>query len=393
MKKFFFWLAVLAVIAIVVVVRITSRQDKAPARGIEQIQAEEGVPVDAVTVVRGDLTQTREISGEVSGWRQTNLSPGADRKVGDVYVREGDRVSRGQSLLRFDVTAAPDQMTRLAQLEESVDNARRQVDRLRPLNEKGAISDSDLDAAETQLAIAEADLRDARLQVDMVSPIDGIVTLVAVAPGDAVLGDQTVAQVAALDSARVTADVSAEVAKALRSGAEARVVVGGTADNPERDSPQSLGSATGRVTRVALGANPSTRLYSVEAVLANPALALRPGEFVTLAVATGTSSGALIVPRAALIGSVDVLPGAKLQVYRVRDGKAELRDVRLGAVTEDRVQVAEGLDEGDVVVVFGANRLKDGDKVRFHELDGVRKDAPAPAPAGTGSASDGEEQS
>ena len=382
MKRLMIGLAIVAVVVIVIAWRIASRQETAPAQGIEEIQAEQGIPVDAVTVSRDVLTVTREISGEVSGWRQTNLSPAADRKVGSVHVREGDRITRGAVILSFDVSTSPDQMTQLAQLEEAQQNAERQVNRLRPLFEKGAISESDLDAAQTRLVMAEASLRDARLQVDMVSPISGIVTLVAVSPGDAVVAGQTVAQVASLDSMRVTAAVAAEVARELRPGAEARVTLGRAGGAPEPlTAAGTPGAITGRLTRVALGADPTTRLYTVEAVLANPARHLRPGEYVTLAVATSRVPDALILPRIALIGETEAAAGAAQQVYRVRDGRAELCDIRLGVVTEDVVQATEGLEAGDRVVIFGANRLQNGAKVRFHELDGTLMKAPASTPA------------
>lgn len=385
MKKFLIGAAVVAALVVVVVLRIASRGEKQPARGIEELQAEQGVPVDAITVRLDTLTVTREVSGEVKGWEQTNVAARADHKVKSVHVHEGQRVSRGDVLLDYDIHTAPDLAARLQQSQAAYDNAKRQVDRLEPLYHQGAVPESDLDDARTQLTIAEANLRDARFQVEEVSPIDGVVTLVGVTPGESVISGRTVAQVAALDSVRVVARVSSDAAREIAKGAEARADISpavGSAESP----PPPVAAPTpgrGRITRVALGADPTTRLYEVEAVLANPGLDLRPGQFVTLSVATRQIPDAVVVPRTALLGSQDVAPGGDQEVFAVENGIAHRRTIRLGAVNEDRLQVADGLQAGDVVVVFGANRLHDGDRVRFHQLDG--KAAPAavqPTPAG-----------
>jgi len=187
MKKWLIGGAVLIVLVVAVALRVVSRGEKQPAKGIEEIQAEEGVPVDAVTAHLDTLTVTREVSGEVKGWEQTNVSARADHKVKSVYVHEGQRVSRGDRLLDYDIHTAPDVVARLKQSQAAFDNAKRQVDRLQPLLEQGAISESQLDDAKTQLDVAEANLRDARLQVEEVSPIDGVVTLMGVTPGQAVV--------------------------------------------------------------------------------------------------------------------------------------------------------------------------------------------------------------
>lgn len=386
MKKLLIGLAVVAALVLVVVVRVVSRGERQSAKGIEEIQAEEGVPVDAVTVRQDTLIVTREVSGEIRGWEQTDIAARADHKVKTVYVREGRRVSRGDRILDYDVHTAPDAVARLQQTEAAFENAQRQVRRLEPLLEQGAVPESDLDDARTQLKIAEANLSDARHQVEEVSPIDGVVTLVGVTPGQSVTSGQTVAQVATLDSVRVLARVSSDAAREIVRGARARVALDLGPQPADRGTPLTASepAGKGRITRVALGADPVSRLYEVEAVLGNRGLALRPGEFVTLSVVTRQVTGALVVPRTAILGEQEMVPGSAQEVFAVVDGKAHRRSVHLGAVGEDRLQVTDGLEAGDVVVVFGSNRLREGVKVRFHELDG----RPVPGAASNAPASE-----
>lgn len=359
MKRALIWIAVVAVVGVAIAMRVTRGGDGPAARSIAEIHAQEGVPVDVMTVRSGTITVVREVAGVVSGVRQSVLRAPGDYKIENVLVREGQRVKRGQTLIRFDTDISPDRMARLAQAREAYDNAKRQVDRLEPLFKQGAVAESELDAARTQLAISEADLRDARLELEIVSPINGIATLVAVRSGDAVESSDVLAQVAVLDSVRVDADVSGETVSDLRAG------------QPVYFDRMAIGEAAapGTLTRVALGANPDTRLFSVEATM-NNINDLRPGLVVTLQVIVDRVGPVPVMNESALVVDEAPVPGGQYDVWAVVDGKAERTTVGVGQSSEGLIEVRSGLNEGDRVVVFGANRLKQGAKVRLHRIDG-----------------------
>jgi membrane fusion protein (multidrug efflux system) len=364
MKKIVIWIVVVVVIAAIVYTRVGKRGEETPARSIGEIHAAEGVPVDVVTVRTGTVTVVREVTGVVQGIRQSTLRASGAYKIADVVAREGDRVRRGQTLIRYDTVISPDHMARLDQVTEAYENAKRQVDRLEPLFEEGAIAESELDAARTALAIAQADLRNARLELEVVSPLDGLATLIAVRSGDVVDVGDVVAQVAILDSVRVEADVSGEVVREVRAGApvilEERFAAGRAADRVD-----------GRITRVSLGANPDTKLFRVEAVLDNADGLLRPGLMVTVNAVIDRVGPVTVMPRLAILGDESVVPGSTHEVFAVNDGVAHRRTVEVGQVEDEVVEVVSGVTDGDKVVVFGANRLKDGVKTRFHKIDGT----------------------
>jgi len=368
MKKIVIVVLVVVVIGAVVATRVTNRGEEAPAKSIEEIHADEGVPVDVVTVRTGTITVIREVTGVVSGIRQSTLRSSGAYKIAQVVIREGQRVKRGQTLVRYDVDISPDRLARLDQVREAYQNAKRQVDRLEPLHKEGAIAESDLDAARTALAIAEADLRNSRLELSVVSPIDGVATLIAVRAGDVVDDGEVVAQVAILDSVRVDADVSGEMVGELRVGApvilEERFAVGRAPyDAPDR--------ADGRITRVSLGANPDTRLFHVEAVLDNSDRLLRPGQVVTLDAIVKRVGPVTVIPRSAILGDEAIEPGTTHDVFVIEDYVASRRSVEIGQAEDVLVEIISGVADGDMVVVFGANRLSDGVKARLHRVDGL----------------------
>ena len=363
MKKLLIWIVVILVIAAIVYSRISKRGGEAPAPSIEEVHAAQGVPVDVATVRTGTITVLREITGEVSGIRQSTLRSSGAYKIAEVKVREGEKVRRGQTLVGYDVDISPDRMARLAQATEAYENARRQVDRLEPLYKEGAIAESDLDAARTALAIAEADLRNSRLELAVVSPLDGIATLIAVRAGDAVDAGDVVAQVAILDSVRVQADVAGETVRDLKLG-DAVVLEERFAGGRE------AGRVDGRITRVSLGANPDTRLFRVEAILDNTDRLLRPGLTVALDVIVDRVGPVTVIPRAALVDDRALVPGSKHELFAVTGGQASATVVEIGRVSDELVEVVSGLSDGGQVVVFGANRLNDGTKIKLHKIDG-----------------------
>ncbi|MCK5406333.1 MAG: efflux RND transporter periplasmic adaptor subunit [Candidatus Krumholzibacteria bacterium] len=381
MKKIVIWVVVIVVVAAIVYSRVGNRSNEAPARSIGEIHAAEGVPVDVITVRTGKITVLREITGLVSGIRQSTLRASGDYKIAKVVTREGERVRRGQTLIRYDTAISPDRMARIDQVRESYENAQRQVDRLEPLYKEGAISESDLDAARTALAIAEADLRDARLELAVASPIDGVATLIAVRAGDSVESGDVVAQVAILDSVRIEADVSGEAVRELRSGAQVYLSEFAAVQSAQYEAER----ADGRITRVSLGANPDTRLFRVEAVLDNADRSLRPGQVATLEAVVDRVGPVTVMSRLAILGDEAVVPGSVHDVFVVDDGVAVRKSVEIGQSEEDVVEVVSGLANGDKVVVFGANRLKDGMKTKLHKVDGVLiTDQNAGAAAGEG---------
>ncbi len=363
MKKLLIWVVIIVVVAAVVYTRVVRRGEDAPARSIEEVHAAQGVPVDVVTVRTGTITVIREVTGGVSGIRQSTLRSSGTYKIAEIMVREGERVRRGQKLLRYDTDISPDRMARLAQATEAYENARRQVDRLEPLHEEGAVAESDLDAARTALAIARADLRNARLELEIVSPLDGVVTLLAVRAGDAVDVGDVVAQVAILDSVRVDADVSGETVRELKTGDAVVLDERLAAGREPRD-------VDGRITRVSLGANPDTRLFRVEAILDNADRKLLPGQTVTIDVIVERVGPVTVLPRSAIVDDRAVVPGSVHDVFVVADGVASLEAVEIGQVSDNLVEVLAGTVDGDRVVVFGANRLRDGTKARLHRIDG-----------------------
>jgi multidrug efflux system membrane fusion protein len=127
----------------------------------------------------------------------------------------------------------------------------------------------------------------------------------------------------------------------------------------------------GRITGIAPGADPQSRVFDVEVTIPNPAGRLRPGMIGTVALGRdagnrAASAAGLTVPLTAVIKS-EAGGGSYAVVVVERQGTsdiARLRRVVIGEVSGNGIAVLEGVHQGDRIIVSGATLVVDGEIVR-----------------------------
>jgi membrane fusion protein, multidrug efflux system len=321
-----------------IVIRVIQAGAERPAQPtIEQLRAERGVPVTVAVVVAAPLAVWREYSGNVSGTRESIVRARSGDPVAAVAVSFGDRVRQGQVVVR---QAGEATGARLRQAQAARAQAQRMVERLRPLHEAGAISDQEWEQALTQLELATADVAAAGDLLTITSPLAGTVTEVMARPGLVPAAGDPLLRIADLSRLVVYLRVGAREAAEIREGQPARVDTG----------------VEGRVQRVALQADPATRLVEVEVVFP-PATGLIPGTLATVQIEIAARESALQVPRAAIRDGAVWVVGA--------DGRAQRRVVQTGLAGSELVEIAGGLQAGEQVVVDGGALLSEGALVRI----------------------------
>lgn len=302
-----------------------------------------------------------QATGSVRPWAR--VSPGTKilGRVEEVTVREGDRVSRGQMLVRLerrDLEAAVEQArAAVAMAEAELDRAGAQHDRMRSLQARGSVTDKNLEDAVAGFRVAEAALRQARANLsaaevtlgyaDVRSPVGGFVTAKRVEAGDMASPGVALLEVEDLARVKVILTVPESDVVGLAPGAPARVTVDALASSWDAN-----------VNRINPSGDPASRTFDVELVLENADGRLKSGMFARATFARGTRE-ALLVPA----GSV-VKRGA-LEGLFVLDGerRARLRWIRTGRTLDDRIEVLSGLEPGEHFVVDPPLALGDGTTV------------------------------
>jgi membrane fusion protein (multidrug efflux system) len=337
-------LTVIVVVAIAVVFGLRFHQlgqDTALA-SIRSVQDEKGIPVETVTAKRAEMSQWITLAGTVEGTIQYPVVSNNALQVMAVAVKEGDRVQKGDVIIRLSTGAPSPMYHSLPRARASFENAKVDVQRLRNLYEAGAVSLSELDAAETQLKVLATDLQDAEGSSALTATEPGVVSSILVTEGQMVKAGNPLVWIT--DTAEVIVKFSAGSNQALRldEGLEA------VWTSPEGKVRKGV------ITKLDLMADPTTHLLAGEARFDNSDGRLVPGLLVSFQVRTSQKVGALTVPTGCVMTHLD-----QKAVWVVEE-TAHRVNVELGLSTVDEVEILSGLEEGQQVVLHGQTLLREG---------------------------------
>src|SRR5665213_586081 len=184
--------------------------------------------------------------------------------VRTVHCEEGKRVRKGDLLFALDNT---EMAAQLKVAEAKLEAAKVESDRARQLHQQNVVGDSDLHQARTQVKIAQGNMELARYRVDQMSvtsPMDGVVSVCRMTPGQVVKAGQDLAVIVDTDHLWVSAQVPERLLSALTEGEQVDVTSG-----QER--------FVGHLTFIAPTVNPATQTVAVKVSLENVGKSLRPG--------------------------------------------------------------------------------------------------------------------
>jgi len=339
-------IVILGLIVLFLALGIIRKGETEEVQSITKIQQTQGIPVLAYTVHRRDVNETKRYFGTVRAANQVVVSSKLMERIDQILVNVGDFVKEGQPVVTFDTTASQVQVTaaRLA-----FENAKLELARMQALYDAGAISKQMLDQVKLQHDIAEESFQTAHRTVQLLAPISGTVTRKdfedgAIAnPGDVIL------TIVGKDRYEVVFDVTQEDRTRLRKGQPVNV----TFDH--------LKITSGKVSHVSLATVQDSRMFTVYADLTD-GQGLYPGSLATVDVTLEERKNVLAAPIEGLIkrGNLDV-------VVLIHDDMAKIQPVQVGLRGEEMVEIRQGVEEGDVVAVYGHTGLEDGMKVKIIE--------------------------
>ena len=309
-------------------------------------------PVVAASTIKASVepfTHTLSAIGSVVArpGRYAALSAPSPTRVARVYVTEGQRVSVGTQLVRFEQVgfdaAASGAQAALTAAQLAYDRAER-------LSREGIVPRKDVEQAAAELGAARSAAVTARRaqQLSVLrSPVNGVVTRLSAALGASVDAGQTLVEVADPTAFDVVLSLGPTEAAEVHQGARVSLSAG------ERSGGESIGAGT--VATVSAAVDSGSRSVSVRVTVTTPRRALRLGESVFGEIAVEMHPNAVVVPAEALVPEED---GYKVFVVDAR-GTAIGRDVEIGGRTATKVEITKGLSGGETVVTKGAFGLED----------------------------------
>lgn len=313
-------------------------------------QAQRGGPasVFAEQVEDRSFSMRIEALGTLEPNEQVELTLNAADRVRAIYFDDGDRVNKGKTLLSL---AQREQAALVEGAEATVEEARRQQERIARLAKEQAVSQSELDQANRNLDSASAQLRAVQSrQRDrvLVAPFDGVLGFRMVSVGSYVRPGDVVARLIDDSEMNLEFAVPSIFLRTLEKG----TLIQATTD----DLPGEI--FEGEVASIDNAIDPVTRAVRVRATLPNPDLKLKSGMFVQVALLADPRQ-APAIPEEAI---QPVGPSTFVFVVVDEDGQlvARRKEVTLGLRQDSYVEVIAGLELGEAVITEGIIRVREG---------------------------------
>jgi len=330
------------------VTQLPSRKQEAPATEAPPVK----VAVMTVTT-EPELPDTFELPAVIEPNRIVTVSAEADGRIEWIGPKEGDVVQAGDPLIRLNTDLLRAQFQRA---EAQANFNQTEFDRIKGLVDQGAAPIKDLDSAAAQLAINKAQLEECRVRLaraQVAAPMTGVLNDLPVEKGEYVtmMPLTTLAKIVDIDIVKAVVEVPERDVAFLSVGQKAEVSV-------EARGRQS--SVTGTITFISQIADSRTRSTRLEIILQNQQRLLHSGQIVTVRLTRQILKDAVMIPLLTVIPLED-----GKAVYVVEASKAARRNVELGTIKGDRIQIRSGLKPGDQLIIAGHRFVAPGQNVEI----------------------------
>lgn len=330
------------------------------------------VPVLTSTVVTQDMNVYLHALGTVTSKNTVVVKSRVDGLLEKILFREGQMVKAGEVLAQIDPrpfqVALNQAQAQLMKDKSLLENAKRDAARYQDLLAKNSIAKQTADTQfalvkqyEASVAADQAQVDNARINLGycrIVAPISGRVGLRAVDAGNMVHQSDANGIVSIVQLEPITAVFSIPEDKLP----QVQAAVKGNAKVPVSalDKAQNTTLSKGYLLTTDNQIDPATGTIKAKAEFANADQALFPNQFVNIEVLVDVVKSAVVVPVAAIQQGRD---GDFVYVAKP-DGTVALTKVTTGPQDDERVAITKGLNAGQVVVVDGSGKLKDGSKIK-----------------------------
>ncbi len=277
--------------------------------------------------------------------------------VEEILFDDGEIVTEGQVLVRM---RQDEEKAALKAAEARLEERVAAYERAEQLEERRALSTAALRERQALLSQIEGEIESIRARMDdrvIRAPFDGVLGLREISVGALVRPGDRVTTLDDLRRIKVDFDIPASFLGDLRTGLTIEGRVAAYSDTVFH----------GEITTLSSRVNPATRTVTARAVLPNPDSLLRPGMLMRVSLRKNPRE-ALLAPEAGIIQRADTF--SVLAIEESDDGPvARMKPIQVGTRIAGKIEVTEGLQAGDQIVVHGLMRVRSGDSVT---IDGVK---------------------
>lgn len=302
------------------------------------------------------------LTGSIEGETSVIISPKIAGRIERVSVQDGQKISAGQELVMLESVELGNSVRMntdtVNKASANYDNLKADYNRYKTLYEQSAVSRQQLDSMETRLRVAETELSSAYASLNnsqqqyayacIAAPVAGVVANKSATIGQVVAAGQQLMTLESIEQVYAVINIEQKDMGVINPGMAAEITV---------DSYPGQ-TFSGKVHIINPAAATSNRMFRTKILIDNADQRLKPGMFVKAAIVTGADTRALAVPRPAVFQKQGLY-----YVFTLEDGRAKRRQIEIGDIVGDFIEVKTGLSEKTTVITSNTANLKDGDSV------------------------------
>lgn len=349
------------VLAVALAVALAAGCSNGKAKEKDDGAADTTVPVEVQPLRRGAMVAIYSGTASIEAHEEAEVVAKVGGEVRQIFVEEGDNVAAGQVLARLDGDRL---RLEVAQIEANLRKLERDYNRQLELSQKGLVAKGTAENAKFDLDALRASYDSARLELsytEVRAPIAGVVSARHIKVGNTIKPNDPTFRVTNLDPLVAYVHVPEKEFRRLAPGQVADVVV------------DALGGEhfEGRISRISPTVDPQKGTFRARVEVPDATRRLKPGMFARVNIVYERREDALQLPRNSILDA-----DGEQSVFVVVNGKAEQRRIATGLANNGWVEVLDGLQGDERVVVVGQGGLKTGTAVKV-----VDENRPAGAPA------------
>ena len=308
--------------------------------------------VNALVVKHQSMQDVFRTKGQLIPDEEVDLSFETSGKVTGIHFNEGSYVTKGTLLAKVNDQTL---QAELKKLEAQVPLARERVTRQRTLLEKDAVSQETYQAVTTDLdkLMADIELVKARLrQTELRAPFDGVIGLRQLSEGAYASTGTVVAHLSKVSPLKLEFSVNEKQANEVKPGTSIQFTV--------ENHPATYRA---RVYAIESKLDEKTLSLKARAIYDNPGGKLKPGRSASIEIILKEIDDAIVIPSIASVAEM-----GRDYAYVYKGGKAKQVFVKKGLRTASSIQITDGLQAGDTVLVTGVMQLRDGSEVEIQQI-------------------------
>ncbi|MCB5231304.1 MAG: efflux RND transporter periplasmic adaptor subunit [Candidatus Cloacimonas sp.] len=286
--------------------------------------------VRVAQVEKKDIAVILNTSGRIEAAEYININPSLPAKIEKINFKEGDAVKEGDVILEF-------QNTQLVQAEQQYLNLERNLSRSKELYESNVIDLKTFEEISMGFEIAKANYEFVKENIIVKAPFDGKIAVIALKEGEAYtpMTQQALVRLIAPGRTYIKTYLSDRDYIKAKIGATARVKVDTYPDKV----------FTGKINFISPEADMMSGRFLCEVLVNEQNNLLKHNQYAKIDIELQNSRNTLVIPKTALINGK--------HVFVVENGYSQLREIKIGLINNDELEILSGLKQGEAVITTG----------------------------------------